>query len=65
MFRLFLERAADNGAVSGLFKVGWTFDENPDEARMWKTEFYVSEGCFEIPCYSDEEPIMLFRKIGR
>ena len=65
MFRQFLEQAAVKGAVCGLFKVGWGLDENPEVARKWKTAFYISEGCSEIPRSGSGEPVMLFRKIGR
>jgi len=62
--KCFLDEAKACGAACAILKVGWTTPpEDPEEARLWKTKFYKSEGFIELEV-NDYEPVMMYKSLA-
>ena len=54
-----ISSAKSSGAVCMILKVGWGPNEDPDEACLWRSRFYGSEGFIKLQ-RSEFEPNLMY-----
>jgi hypothetical protein len=59
--RLTDEFFQSRGVRTGILKVGWSYDENWEEAKAWKIEFYSTGGWIPLK-WQFPEPVLMAKE---